>query len=955
MAKKQKENKDITELEARIDWATRTLHAMLHGEKPALDPQNESQSWLFNQMTRMYKAGFLCEEPESYLTLPGEEGDADIERYKGVTIREPLPKQLTSEYKDLKEVIEKREISNFKVFGFDGAYRYHGEPLDQLEDSNAFVLTKGGIMELYQWLMTIRAQLDDAIDFDDKLVIVQNADGFWNKTLEALDGLDNVAKSHAMTDTRHDTAEILDYVYAPDLKERVPEQSEGNEIVEPGSTIFFVTGNRKKVYDYKKVFKRRGTDIECAWFQQKFDKPMGADEFSYSYMGNLVEKIHEMYKHIRDHYGAEGFRQAMLDKGYDIDKAVLWFDDSGLELTESLTNGPEFGNCTYRMNPYKKHGPGAEMKNAINAMQNQPFHGERSIKGFIKRLEVASERLHQERIDAGEDEPKVSTRAVDRNCVAIVPIKGLVDDIEAGASFDDVMENVPMQFFQAVTEHDLVFEPRPEARAMDSKNFLVPRKDPYKRTQAENTHYVEQHSITAQVVKAAARVLGFDQFETVKGKLARNFDSKAGVGWRIGTQQSIHKGMKGQGLGNAVRKKLKGLYRLMPGNGGDFDLMLPREHTLTYEDDTTEVMKNALNNFYDFTLKAHGFLLTPDSRKVSGDDFFWHRTFTFFSLIVGRQINDKAVTSKPFLVMDTPTWKPFIRLLETYSGGLIPEMPHEIIDAIVEKKKNLVKDLNRAFSEYLPDEVPNYVFTDDGETCPDDLFNVTVYCSASTTDYPMKMWARDFSFDCGAMGFALKNGGGTGPDGLMIETSEGIRKVKTQFDDFLRKQGLAGAPETHISSIQCVDTAQEEGLCKFNDYWAVYPTIYQRMHELQNADAEVVLPGGAGTIQEIAASVLMRKAGIYPIENRPLIIVNHQGIYDPFLKMIPDGDRKLYNIKVVDTTEQALKVLMKARKARNMEPVLPYTKDEYEKLKKSFERDLRRQERDSQPKEPMLN
>ena len=55
----------------------------------------------------------------------------------------------------------------------------------------------------------------------------------------------------------------------------------------------------------------------------------------------------------------EGFRAAMAEKGFDIEKSVLWFDDSGLELQENLTNGPEFGNCTYRMNSYKQHGPGA--------------------------------------------------------------------------------------------------------------------------------------------------------------------------------------------------------------------------------------------------------------------------------------------------------------------------------------------------------------------------------------------------------------------------------------------------------------------------------------------------------------------------------------------------------------------------------------------------------------------
>lgn len=936
-------NKISNDLLARLDWAEKTLHAMLYGAKPFVDIRDPGQSWLYEQMTRMYKAGFLCEEPQSYMTLPGED-PAEVGRFKGVTTREPLPKQLTSEYEDFKEVAhdERRNVRNFKILGADDAYRYRRDALEQADDADSFILTRGGIMELYQFLLFVRAQREQVLDFYKKILVVQNAHGFWNPALKALGGVQRLGNNF-VTDTRHDTAEVVEKLLGG-RKGLRPRRGDDREVLPPGSTVFFITGNRKKVNDYKKVFNRRGTDAQCVWFHQKFDKPEGADEFSYSYVGNLVEKLDKLYMHIRDHYGTEGFRAALVEKGYDIEKSVFWLDDSGLELDENLTNGPEFGNCTYRMNPYKQHGPGAEMKNAINAMQNQPFEGERGTRGLIKRFQAAASRLLQHRIEAGVANPEVSHDALDRCSVVILSVKDMVDAIAGGASFQEILDKVPMHFFQAATEHRLIFEPRPDAKAVDTKNFLVPAKDPDGRTQAENPHYVAQHGIAAQIVKAAARVLGFEKHEKGSNSLSPIFARAAGEEWRLGTQHSIHAGTKGGGLGKNIAKTLTGLYRLMPGNGGRFDLGKPRDHTLKLEDDTKLVMRNALNNFYDFTLRVNGFLLTPDTRKLSGDEHFWHRAFTFFSLIVGRQINDKAVTAKPLVVMDCPTWRPFIGLLETYSGGLIPEMPHEILDDIVKEGDDLVKSLNRAFAEYRPDEVPSYIFREDGQKCPKDLFNVTIYCSASTTDYPMKLWARDFAFDCGALGFGVKNGGGTGPDGLMIETSEGVKIVKEQFDRFLKGQGLPGAARTHISSIQCVDTAQEEGLCKFNDYWAVYPTIYQRMHELQNAEAEVVLPGGAGTMQEIAASVLMRKAGIYGIENRPLVIINHAGIFDPFLAMIPQADLKRYNISIVQSADQAMDILLEARRARGMEPALPYTQDEFKTYKKAFQRAQRQQE-----------
>jgi len=933
------------ELYARLDWAEKTLHSMLYGEKPLIDPANPSQSWLIEQMNRMYKAGFLCEEPHSYVTMPDEDL-AELERYKGVTTREPLPKQLTTEETWFRQVAhhEKRNVRNFKILGVDDAYRYRRDVLEQADDAESFILTKGGIMELYQLIVFTRAQRDQSFDFGDKVFIIQNDDGYWGPFLKACEGVNEIGNTF-ITDTRHDTAEALEKLLDASAKARNPKRGEDGEVIPPGSTVFFVTGNRKKVQDYKKVFNRRGIDAHPVWFHQKFDKPEGADEFSYSYVGNLIEKLERMYEHIRDHYTPEGFRDALIEKGYDIEKSVFWFDDSGLELDENLTNGPEFGNCTYRMNPYKQHGPGAEMKNAINAMQNHPFEGERGTRGLIKRFESAANRLYAERVAAGIQDPKVSSDVIDRASAVIVSVKSMVEAIAQGMSFADLMDKVPMHFFQAATDQKLIFQPRPVTNAVDTKNYLVPLKDPEGRTQAENPLYVAHHGITAQIVKAASRVLGFWKYEKRgDAALTQVFTREAGEALLLGSQHSINKGA-GFGLARAATAKLRGLFVLVPGNGGHYDMMTPRDHELENEDGSKGVMHNALNNFYDFTLRVHGFLLTPDEKKVSGDDYFWNRAFTFFSIIVGRQINDKAVTAKPFVVMDSPTWRPFIRLLETYSGGLIPEMPHEIIDDIVQEGGDLVKSLNRAFAEYRPDEVPRYIFREDGVKCPDDLFNVTIYCSASTTDYPLKMWARDFAFDCGGLGFGVKNGGGTGPDGLMIETSEGVRLVKNQFDAFLRGQtGGLGAARTHISSIQCVDTAQEEGLCKFNDYWAVYPTIYQRMHELQNADAEVVLPGGAGTIQEIAASVMMRKAGVYPVENRPLIIINHEGIFDPLLAIIPDADYARYNINVVQTKDQAMDLLVRARAARNMEPVLPYTKEEFESYKKAFMRTLYQQQ-----------
>ncbi|MEC7028631.1 MAG: hypothetical protein VXW91_03080, partial [Pseudomonadota bacterium] len=366
------------------------------------------------------------------------------------------------------------------------------------------VLSHGGVMAMYQFLVGMRAQLEGSLPLEDKAFVVQSFGGFWDPTLkafgEAVHGLEN----YHVTDTRHATVETLEVLLGDHAKDNKAQWGDEHTLMQPGTDVLFVTGNRKKVQDYNKVFRRRGTDVNTHWFQQIFDKPEGAEEFSYSYMGNLVEKIEKFYVHIRDHYGVEGFEQVAAAKKLDLDKAVLWFDDSGLELEENLTNGEEFGNCTYRMNSYKEHGPAAEMKNAINAMQNQPFEGERGARGFFKRLEAAADRLQMQRAARGDEKPEISTDAYDRACVAIVPIRPLLDIIAAGGSFEEVMNVVPMEFIQARTDDRIVFKAQPDlkGKAVDSKNFLIPKKDPENRSKAENPQYTAQHSVNAQIVKA---------------------------------------------------------------------------------------------------------------------------------------------------------------------------------------------------------------------------------------------------------------------------------------------------------------------------------------------------------------------------------------------------------------------------------------------------------------------
>lgn len=61
--------------------------------------------------------------------------------------------------------------------------------------------------------------------------------------------------------------------------------------------------------------------------------------------------------------------------------------------------------------------------------------------------------------------------------------------------------------------------------------------------------------------------------------------------------------------------------------------------------------------------------------------------------------------------------------------------------------------------------------------------------------------------------------------------------------------------------------------------------VVETMHErkrlmFENADAVVALPGGSGTLEELAEVITLKRLGMY---TGPIILVNTAGFYDPLL------------------------------------------------------------------------
>ena len=98
-------------------------------------------------------------------------------------------------------------------------------------------------------------------------------------------------------------------------------------------------------------------------------------------------------------------------------------------------------------------------------------------------------------------------------------------------------------------------------------------------------------------------------------------------------------------------------------------------------------------------------------------------------------------------------------------------------------------------------------------------------------------------------------------------------------------------------------------------------SMHQRKDTMAKmSDAAIALPGGIGTLDELAEIMTWRQLGIY---SRPVIIINTGGFYDPLIEMFEKMKRLKFmrhdNIPclVASTPDEALEMIMSELSAAN--------------------------------------
>lgn len=304
-----------------------------------------------------------------------------------------------------------------------------------------------------------------------------------------------------------------------------------------------------------------------------------------------------------------------------------------------------------------------------------------------------------------------------------------------------------------------------------------------------------------------------------------------------------------------------------------------------------------LSNIERKIMESDSFVFTPNP---SLEDMF-----KAVSIFVGYQTLDRHLAGKPTVILNSDgSWNNFFSVIshlnrmgtikQDYREFLLgADTPEAVLECLDQARSNGLPDAGREKMEESP--MPPVLEVPPPAT---NLGNVCVFCSASLED---PAFIRDGEM-LGRL-LALNHLGcvsGAGKSGIMGAVVRGTHKAGGW---------AAGSNVPHIIELEGLP----EGLSQF---W-LRPDIYTRMEVMiENSDAFVIFPGGAGTFQELLALMIFKFQKNPLMEGKTVVIFNRRnssgiGFWDPLIDLL-DGVCPPGHFVVAHTLEDVIPYVSKA-------------------------------------------
>ncbi|MGJ8724297.1 MAG: LOG family protein [Roseibacillus sp.] len=266
--------------------------------------------------------------------------------------------------------------------------------------------------------------------------------------------------------------------------------------------------------------------------------------------------------------------------------------------------------------------------------------------------------------------------------------------------------------------------------------------------------------------------------------------------------------------------------------------------------------KITLGNIEEKIIESEAFVFTPGA---SLEDFF-----KAISIFVGYQTLDKNLAAKPTIIVnDDNSWDIIFQLLDHLNKLGTVKQDHRDYLLVAETAEGVTEALSEFRDKGLPpiDRAPleekQAMPTAANTPVPGDyLGNVCVFCSATIEK-------EDYIADGETLGRDLADNklgcvSGAGKSGIMGAVVRG---------SVAGEGWTAGSNVPHIIEL--------EGLPDGLDAFWLRDDIYTRMEVMiENSDAFVIFPGGAGTVQELLALMIFHQQDHDLMKGKPVIIFN---------------------------------------------------------------------------------
>ncbi len=284
-----------------------------------------------------------------------------------------------------------------------------------------------------------------------------------------------------------------------------------------------------------------------------------------------------------------------------------------------------------------------------------------------------------------------------------------------------------------------------------------------------------------------------------------------------------------------------------------------------------------LSNIEKKIVESDAFVFTPGATIED--------LFKAVSIFVGYQTLDRNLKGKATVILNSDgSWDPFFELLDhLHSQGTIRQNYRDFL-RVACSPDDVLPGLNRVRALGLPDAghspVSSRAGGSEGESFETPVpegheGNVCVFCSASLKDPAYLQDGRLL----GRMLAENRLGcvSGAGNSGVMGEVVCGA----------VESGGWTGGSNVpHIIELEGLP----EGLSSF---W-LRPDIYTRMEiMIEKSDAFVIFPGGAGTVQEMLALLILQQQRHPSIEGKPIVVYNRKNadgiaFWGPLIRLLAE-------------------------------------------------------------------